>query len=135
MKGLMAVLLLGLIDGMAGITTADIPDLVGNWTGPYVEYKSGQGFSEVESGLFFLNITEQKDRIIIGYSSFKKSDGTEVTRELAGVISADGTELSLAEQNNGYSNGKIIGPDEFELTYLSDNDPISVAIDKFYRIT
>ena len=135
MKGFLAVLLLGLIAGMVGITTADIPDLVGNWTGPYVEYNSGEGFSEVESGLFFLNITEQKDRIIIGYTSFKKSDGTEVSRELAGVISADGTDLSLAEQNNGYSNGKIIGPDELELTYLSDNDPISVAIDTFYRIT
>ena len=135
MKWFLAVLLLCLIVGLVGITTADIPVLVGNWTGPYVEYNSGEGFSEVESGLFFLNITEQKDRIIIGYSSFKKSDGTEVTRELAGVISADGTELSLAEQNNGYSNGKIIGPDEFELTYLSDNDPISVAIDTFYRIT
>ncbi len=135
MKGFLAVLLLGLIVGLVGITTADIPDLVGNWTGPYVEYNSGEGFSEVESGLFFLNITEQKDRIIIGYTSFKKSDGTEVSRELAGVISADGTDLSLAEQNNGYSNGKIIGPDEFELTYLSDNDPISVAIDTFYRIT
>jgi len=135
MKGFLVVLLLGLIAGMVGVTTADIPDLVGNWTGPYVEYNSGQGFSEVDSGLFFLNITEQKDRIFIGYSSFKKSDGTEVTRELAGVISADGTELSLAEQNNGYSNGKIIGSDEFELTYLSDNDPISVAIDTFYRIT
>ena len=135
MKGFLAVLLLGLIVGLVGITTADIPDLVGNWTGPYVEYNSGEGFSEVESGLFFLNITEQKDRIIIGYTSFKKSDGTQVSRELAGVISADGTELSLAEQNNGYSNGKIIGPDEFELTYLSDNDPISVAIDTFYRIT
>ena len=135
MKGFLAVLLLGLIVGLVGITTADIPDLVGNWTGPYVEYNSGEGFSEVESGLFFLNITEQKDRIIIGYTSFKKSDGTQVSRELAGVISADGTDLSLAEQNNGYSNGKIIGPDEFELTYLSDNDPISVAIDTFYRIT
>lgn len=135
MKGFLAVLLLGLIVGLVGITTADIPDLVGNWTGPYVEYNSGEGFSEVESGLFFLNITEQKDRIIIGYTSFKKSDGTQVSRELAGVISADGTDLSLAEQNNGYSNGKIISPDEFELTYLSDNDPISVAIDTFYRIT
>lgn len=134
MKGFLAVLILGLIGGVVGITTADIPDLVGNWTGPYVEYNSGEGFSEVESGLFFLNITEQKDRIIIGYSSFKKSDGTEVNRELAGVISADGTELSLAEQDNGYSNGKIIGPDEFELTYLSDNDPISVAIDEFFRV-
>ncbi|MCA1915842.1 hypothetical protein [Methanospirillum hungatei] len=135
MKGLMAVLLIGLIGGLAGITTAEIPNLVGNWTGPYIEYTSGQGFSDIDSGLFFVNITEQKDRIIIGYSLYQKSDGTKVIRELAGVISADGTELSLAEQNNGYSNGKIIGPDEFELTYRSDHDPIRVAIDTFYRIT
>lgn len=120
---------------MVCITTADIPDLIGNWTGPFVEYNSGQGFSEMNGGYFFLNITEQQDRIFVGYSSYTKSDGTQVIRELAGVISSDGTELSLVEQNNGYSSGKIIGPDEFEVVYLSDSDPIAVAIDQFIRIS
>lgn len=135
MKGIKAVLLLCVFACMAGVTTADIPSLIGNWTGSYVEYNSGQGFSENEAGHFFVNITEQQDRIFVGYSSYTKSDGTEVIRELAGVISADGTELSLAEQNNGYSTGKIIGTDEFELVYLSDSDPIAVAIDRFFRIS
>lgn len=134
MKGFLAFLLVCVFVGMVGISTADIPDLVGNWTGPYVEYNAGQGFSEQEEGVYFINITEQQDRIIVGYSSYSKSDGTEERVDLAGVVSADGTEISLAEQNNGYSTGKIISADEFELTYLSDKDPISVAIDRFFRI-
>lgn len=134
MKGLLIVLFLGVIVGIVGITTADIPDLVGNWSGPYAEYNSGQGFSEKEGGFFFLNITEQQDRIFAGYSLYTSGNGTEVKRDLAGVISADGTELSLAEESNGYSTGKIIGPDEFELTYLFDN-PVSVAIDQFFRLS
>ena len=130
----MVVLLFCIITGLAGVTSADIPDLVGNWTGPYVEYISGQGFSEKDSGLFFLNITEQQERLFVGYSLFTESDGTEIRHELAGVISADGTELSLAEQDNGYSTGKMIGPDEFELTYLSDTEPVTIAVDQFIRI-
>ncbi|PWR70472.1 hypothetical protein DLD82_15480 [Methanospirillum stamsii] len=121
------------IVSMAGMVMADIPDLVGNWTGPYSEYNGDTGFNEQETGFFFLNITEQKDRIIIGHTRFADT-GTDVTREIAGIISADGTQLSITEENNGYSTGRIIGPDEIELTYLDDKEPISVAIDQFFRI-
>jgi hypothetical protein len=134
MKGFFAVFFLCMFVGMTGITTADIPNLVGNWTGPYVEY-GNQSFSEKEGGFFFLNITEQKDRIFVGNSSYVKADGTPVMMKMAGVISADGTELSVVEQNNGYSHGKVLGPDAFELTYLTDKDPISVAVDQFNRIS
>jgi len=133
MKGYVGVLILCMIMGMTGIASADIPNLVGNWTGPYVEYNADTGFADNEGGFFFLNITEQQDRIFTGYSLYVMDNGTPVTKNLAGVISIDGTELSLAEQNNGYSTGKILGPDSLELTYLSDNDPISVAVDQFNR--
>jgi hypothetical protein len=133
MKGYVTVLFLCLVLGMISITTADIPSLVGNWTGPFVEYDN-QTFSELDAGIFYFNITEQKDRIFSGYSSYVKPDGTQLKTDMAGVISADGTELSVVEQNNGYSNGKILGPDAFELTYLSDKNPISVAVDQFIRI-
>lgn len=133
MKGYFVVLLLCFFVSMMGIATADIPHLIGNWTGPYVEYNASEGFSENEGGFFFINITEQKDRIFVGNSSYIKADGTPVRMKMAGVISADGTELSVVEQNNGYSHGKILGSDAFELTYLSDNDPISVAVDQFIR--
>ncbi|NLV27206.1 MAG: hypothetical protein GXY48_08600 [Methanomicrobiales archaeon] len=122
------------IFSIAGIVEADIPDLVGNWTGPYTEYTGDTGFHEQDSGFFFINITEQKDRIFIGYSMYS-NNGTKVTHDVAGVISADGTQVSLTEQDNGYSTGRIIGPDELELTYLTDNEPISVAIDRFFRIS
>jgi len=134
MKGLQILVMLLVMLFITGIAGADIPDMVGNWTGPYDAHKADEGFFKGDSGVLFLNITEQKDRIIIGYTSLKKSDGTEEKRDLAGVISADGTEISCAERNNGYSHGTIIGPDEIELTYVSDTDPVRVALDRFYRI-
>ncbi|MDD1724030.1 MAG: hypothetical protein LUQ07_02740 [Methanospirillum sp.] len=120
---------------IVGITTADVPNLVGNWTGHYSEYNNGKGFSEQESGFFFLNITEQNERIFAGYTQYTNNNGTDIIHDIAGVISSDGTEISFAEQNNGYSTGQVIGPDELEISYLNDNDPISVAIDTFTRIT
>lgn len=120
---------------MAGITTADIPNLVGNWTGPYTEYNSDSGFSGEKDGMFFLNITEQNDRIFIGFTRFTDGKDIDVQKDIAGVINAEGTGFSLAEQDNGYSTGIITGQDELELTYLNDRDPISVAIDTFTRIT
>lgn len=47
------------------------------------------------------------------------------------MISADWTEFSCAEQNNGYSYEAITGPDEYELTYLSDPNLVGVVIDGF----
>ncbi|MDD1728263.1 MAG: hypothetical protein LUQ50_04225 [Methanospirillum sp.] len=120
---------------IVGITTADVPNLVGNWTGPYSEYNAKNGFSEQEGGFFFLNITEQNNRIFAGYSRYTDHNGTDVIDDLAGVINSNGTEFSFVEKNNGYSSGKIISPDELEVTYLNDNDPISVAIDTFIRIS
>lgn len=120
---------------MVGITTADLPNLVGNWTGHYSEYNSGRGYSEQEGGFFFLNITEQNERIIAGYTQYKDMNGTDIMHDMAGVISSDGTQLSFTEQDNGYSAGEIIGPDELEIVYLNDNAPISAAVDTFKRIT
>ncbi len=135
MNGYGAVLLLCMVVCVTGVATADIPNLVGNWTGPYLEYNASGGYSENEGGFFFLNITEQQDRIFSGNSSYVKADGTPVLMKMAGVISADGKEISVVEQNNGYSHGTILGPDAFELIYLNDKEPISVAVDQFKRVS
>jgi hypothetical protein len=118
---------------LIGISSAAVPDLIGNWTGISSQYLSGAGYSELESGTFFLNITEQHDRIFSGASLFRNEKGEKILRDFAGVISTDGTGLSLTEEENGYSTGKILGPDEIELTYLTDRDPICAAIDRFTR--
>jgi len=135
MKRLCALLMLSLIVCISGIATADIPVLLGNWTGSYAEYKAGQGFTDKEGGFFFLNITEQKDRIFAGYSTYTKSDGTLVSRNMAGAISADGTEISFVEENTGDSHGNIIGPNEFEVIFMTDTKPVTVAVDRFIRIS
>ena len=122
-----------LLSCLAAISTADIPDLTGNWTGPYTEYQQPNGFFEGDAGRFSLNITEQQDRIFTGFLIYSRSDGSEVHREIVGVVSSDGTELSVAEKENGYSTGKILGPDEIELVYLSDKDPVSAAVDHLFR--
>jgi len=118
---------------LAAISTADIPDLTGNWTGPYEGYQQPDGFYKVDVEKFTLNITEQQDRIFTGFLMYVNPDGEQIQKEIVGVISADGTGLSVAEKENGYSTGTILGPDEIELVYLSDKDPVSAAVDHLFR--
>lgn len=117
-----------------GIAAADIPDLVGNWTGPNVGYEDYIGFVENNEGSFFLNITEQKDRIFAGFVVTTDSDREEVVKTIAGVISPDGKELYMAEKTEGIATGYILGENELELIYLEVSDPIYAGIDHLYRV-
>ncbi len=132
LTGIISILVLAMI---VGLCAADVPDLVGNWTGPYVGYEDTVGFVEEGEGSFFLTITEQKDRVFAGYVLTTDEKGADIKKSIAGVIGPDNETLYFAEQNEGISTGFILGPDKLELIYLEVRDPIYAGIDYLYRVS
>ena len=109
------------------------PNLVGNWTGPSVGYLSGTGFTDYADGTFTMKVTEQKGRIFNGEFVYANRTGM-VTSHLGGVIGRDGTALTIAEQNGGYSHGTVVSANEIELIFTEDGEPIEAAIDSLKRV-
>lgn len=117
-----------------GICTAQVPDLVGNWTGSQNAYIAENGvyrLSENESTS--LAITEQKDRLFTGYVTYP-SNGKEIVENLAGAIGLDNKTFYIAELNEGYDFGTIISDDEIELIYLADGGQGRTVINKLHRV-
>ena len=118
----------------AGICTAEVPDLVGNWAGSQNTYVAENGsYKLLENENTSLVITEQKDRLFTGYVTYP-SDGKEIVESFAGVIGLDNKMFYIAELNEGYDFGTIISDDEIELMYLADGENGRTVINTLYRI-
>ncbi len=131
MKGIWLTLVILLT---TGICIAQVPYLVGNWTGSQNAYIAENGvyrLSENESTS--LVIIEQKDRLFTGYVTYP-SDGKEIVENLAGAIGLDNKTFYMAELNEGYDFGTIISDDEIELIYLADGENGRTVINTLYRI-
>ena len=117
-----------------GICTAQVPDLVGNWTGSQNTYIAENGsYTLFENQSTSLVITEQKDRLFTGYVTYP-SDGKVIVENLAGAISLDNKMFYVGESNEGYDIGTIISDDEIELIYLADGENGRTVINTLYRI-
>jgi hypothetical protein len=117
-----------------GICTAQVPDLVGNWTGSQNTYIAENGsYKLFENQSTSLVITEQKDRLFTGYVTYP-SDGKVIVENLAGAISLDNKTFYVGESNEGYDIGTIISDDEIELIYLADGENGRTVINTLYRI-
>ncbi|MGB7545393.1 MAG: hypothetical protein WBL92_07310 [Methanothrix sp.] len=118
----------------AGICTAEVPDLVGNWAGSQNTYVAENGsYKLLENESTSLVITEQKDRLFTGYVTYP-SDGKEIVESFAGAIGLDNKMFYIAELNEGYDFGTIISDDEIELMYLADGENGRTVINTLYRI-
>ena len=119
---------------ITGICTAEVPNLVGNWTGSQNTYVAENGsYKLFENQSTSLVITEQKDRLFTGYVSYP-SDGKEIVEYLAGAIGLDNKTFYVSEMNEGYDIGTIISDDEIELIYLADGENGRTVINALYRI-
>ena len=117
-----------------GICTAQVPDLVGNWTGSQNTYIAENGsYTLFENQSTSLVITEQKDRLFTGYVTYP-SDGKVIVENLAGAISLDNKMFYVGESNEGYDIGTIISDDVIELIYLADGEHGRTVINTLYRI-
>jgi hypothetical protein len=118
-----------------GICAAEVPDLLGNWTGSWRGYDAGVGFSESgDNGSINVTVLEQKDRIFAGDLVFKMKNEPDFKNSFVGAIGLDNKTLNIAEFEKGYVQGTLISNDEMDLIYLADGDAPSVVIDRLFRI-
>ena len=117
-----------------GICAAEVPNLVGNWTGSQNGYVNEDGVAKLfENGSISLVITEQNDRLFTGNLTYT-INGAEIVEGLAGAIGLDNKALYIAEFDQRYDMGTIISMDEIELIYLADGESGRAFIDRLHRI-
>ena len=112
-----------------GLSIADIPNLVGNWTGSYEGYDNKVGYVN-GTGTLTLVISEQKGRLFTG----NLSELGQETGRISGVIALDNETFYMAEYNMGYDVGTILSNDTIELIYLEDGEMGGAVIDEFNRV-
>ncbi len=136
MKKIWSFALLVLIFWATGACVAEVPDLLGNWTGlGDGRYAEDDGsYIPVENWSINVTIGEQKDRLFSGNMTYKLGNGTEVVEGFAGAIGSDNKTLYFAENIKGYDIGSIISDDEIELIYLQDGKDGEIEIDRLHRI-
>lgn len=126
--------LLSLILLITGICTAQIPELLGNWTASGNGYIAGDGINKLPENSLNFSIVDQNGRLFAGNVTYTQ-DGTEIVEGFAGAIGLDNKTLYRVEFNRGYSLGTIISENEIEMIYLEDGEMGRAFIDRLHRIT
>jgi len=127
--------LLVLVFLATGICAAEVPDLLGEWTGLESWYGEVNGSAKLtENGSLNFTVVEQKNRLFAGNLTYKLENGTEIVEGFSGAIGLDNKTLYIAEFNEGYDLGTIISDDEIELIYLQDGKKAETTIGRLHRI-
>ena len=135
MKKILSVALLAMVFLATGISAAEVPDLLGNWTGLESWYGEVNGSAKLtENQSLNATVVGQKDRLITGNLTYKLENGTEIVEGFSGAIGPDNKTLYFAEFNEGYDIGTIISNDEMELIYLQDGKMAKTTIGRLHRI-
>jgi hypothetical protein len=135
MKTIWCFALLALVFLATGICAAEVPDLLGKWTGLESWYGVVNGSAKLtENHSFDLIVEEQKDHLFTGNLSWKSENGTEIVEGFSGAIGPDNRTLYLSEFNEGYDLGTIISDDEIELIYLQDGKKAETSVARLHRI-
>jgi hypothetical protein len=116
-----------------GIGVAEIPDLVGNWTGSGELYVSGEGYSA--GSALNMTVSEQKGRLFTGNLTYE-INGTMTIEGFAGALSPDNRTFYIAEFDEGFDVGTIVSEDEIEMIYLEDGRAGAlgqVELDRLHR--
>jgi hypothetical protein len=119
----MAVLLMAAI----GLSVAEIPNLVGNWTGSINGYSKDIGYMDVNKpGDLIMVISEQRGQAFIGNFSLNfslpQTGLMQETEGFSGIIGSDNKTLYFAEYDKGYDIGTVISNDTIEAVYIEDGD-------------
>ena len=125
--------LLSLIFLITGLCSAQIPDLLGNWTATGNGYIAEEGFNTLPENSLNFSITEQNGRLFAGNVTYTEN-GTESVEGFAGAIGLDNKTIFRVEFSEGYSLGTIISENEIEMLYLEDGEMGRVFIDRLQRI-
>ena len=135
MKKILISALLVLVFWATGMCAAEVPNLLGNWTGSGNALDAVNGSSKLTENLI-VNVTigDQKDRLFAGNLTYMDKNGTEIVEGFAGAIGSDNKAFYIAEFRDGYDMGTIISEDVIELIYLHDGKMGNVEIDRLHRI-
>jgi hypothetical protein len=117
-----------------GICAAEVPNLLGKWTGVESWYgKVNESTKLIEDKSLNLTVEEQKDRLFTGNLTYMEN-GTKIGEGFSGAIGLDNKTLYIAEFKEGYDLGTIISNDDIELIYLEDGKMGGAEIDRLHRI-
>ena len=127
----LVIAIAALMSATIGLSAAEIPSLVGNWTGSYEGYaNSGSYISTNETVAITLVISEQIGRLFTG----NLSEFGQVTASVSGVIALDNRTFYMTEYDGGYDIGTVLSSDSIELLYLEDGEKGGAFIDEFHRV-
>jgi hypothetical protein len=136
MKQIWCFAMLAMLFLATGICVAEVPNLLGNWTGLESWYGEVNGSAKLtENEGLNLTVVEQKDRLFTGNLTYKSVNGTEMVEGFSGAIGLDNKTLYLSEFKEGYDMGTIISNDEIELIYLLDGKNAETTISRLHRIS
>jgi len=114
-----------------GLSAAEIPNLVGNWTGSYEGYANSNDYmASNETGAITLLISEQQGRLFTG----NLSEMGQWTAAVSGAIALDNQTFYMTESDGGYDIGTVLSSDSIELLYLADGEKGGAFMDKFHRV-
>jgi len=117
-----------------GICAAEVPNLLGKWTGVESWYgKVNESTKLIEDKSLNLTVEEQKDRLFTGNLTYMEN-GTKIVEGFSGAIGLDNKTLYIAELKEGYDLGTIISNDDIELIYLEDGKMGGAELDRLHRI-
>ncbi len=108
-----------------GLSVAEIPNLVGNWTGSLTGYNERIGYMDInKTGNLNMIISEQRGQVFIGNFSLNFSlPQTGLVQEMegfSGAIGLDNKTLYIAEYDRGYDIGTILSNNTIEAIYIED---------------
>jgi hypothetical protein len=116
-----------------GISAAEVPNLVGDWSG-YSRYAfQDQGSAIFWEGDINITISEQRDRLFTGNVTYSEN-GTVIVEGFVGVIGRDNETLYLAEFDTGYDIGTLVSDDEIVLVYIEDGQLAKACFDTYHRV-
>ena len=122
---------LTLILATIGLSAAEIPSLVGNWTGSYEGCaNSGSYIATNGTAAIMLEISEQIGRLFTG----NLSELGQATAAVSGAIALDNRTFYMTEYDGGYDIGTVLSRDTIELLYLEDGEKGGAFIDEFHRV-
>lgn len=131
---LLAFLAMGICT--AQVSKAQVPNLVGNWSGSENGYFASNGSYKLAENLSInLAIVEQKDHLFTGNLTVPSENGTKNAEDLSGIIGSDNKTLYIAEFKDGYDLGSIISDNEIELIYLQDGKMGGTLLYDLHRTT
>ncbi|MFB3764281.1 MAG: hypothetical protein ACE14P_03425 [Methanotrichaceae archaeon] len=117
-----------------GVCTAQIPNLMGNWTGFEKGYDAENGsYKSVENDSINLSFVEQRDRVFTGNVSYMYK-GKAIVEAFAGAINPDNKTFYLTQIDKGYSIGTIVSDNKIDLIYLAEGGEGAATFEEYRRI-